>query len=300
VTAEAAADRRTVRTPDGRELEVLVEGAPGAVPLVWQHGTPGAAEPYRPRAETAAGLGLTLITYSRPGYGTSTPRPGRTVADAADDVSTVVDAVAGRGSRFVTIGWSGGGPHALACAALLPGRCAAAATLAGVEPHGAADLDWLAGMGEENHAEFGAASAGAETLTEWLAANGAPMASVTPEQVADSLGDLVSEVDRDAVTGELADWLARLFRRALSAGTEGWRDDDLAFVRDWGFDVAAIDVPVSVWQGHQDLMVPPSHGRWLADRLPTARDHVHPDEGHLSLAVGAMDRIVADLAGSAG
>jgi pimeloyl-ACP methyl ester carboxylesterase len=111
---------------------------------------------------------------------------------------------------------------------------------------------------------------------------------------------VLSPVDRAALTGEFADEMAAALRRAVSSGIAGWRDDDLAFVRPWGFDVADIEVPVAVWQGHQDLMVPPAHGRWLADRIPGARDHVHPGEGHLSLAVGAMDRIVADLAALGG
>ena len=265
---------------------------------MFHSGTPSAAVPFAPLVEAAADAGLRLVTWSRPGYGDSGPAPGRTVADVAADTAAVLDEL-GVG-EFVTLGWSGGGPHALACAALLPGRCVAAATLAGVGPYGADGLDWLAGMGEENVEEFSLALRGEDALTPWLREQARALAAVTAEDIARSLGGLVSPVDTASLTGEFAEYLAATFRRAVSTGVAGWRDDDLAFVRDWGFDLAAIDVPVSVWQGHQDLMVPPSHGRWLADRLPKARDHVHPGEGHLSLAVGAMDRIVADLAASAG
>jgi pimeloyl-ACP methyl ester carboxylesterase len=202
--------------------------------------------------------------------------------------------------EFVTLGWSGGGPHALACAALLPGRCVAAATLAGVAPFTADDLDWPAGMAEENVEEFSLAVQGEQVLTPWLEEQAAALAGVTGAEVAQSLGGLVSPVDTASITGEFADYLAATFRRAVSTGVAGWRDDDLAFVRDWGFEPASIGVPVSVWQGDQDLMVPPSHGRWLIRRLPGARDHRYPDEGHLSLAVGAMDRIVAELTDAAG
>jgi pimeloyl-ACP methyl ester carboxylesterase len=285
-------------TVAGRRLEVLAAAPGRGRALVFHSGTPSAAVPFAPLVEAAADAGLRLVTWSRPGYGDSGPAPGRTVADVAADTAAVLDEL-GVG-EFVTLGWSGGGPHALACAALLPGRCVAAATLAGVGPYGADGLDFLAGMGDENVEEFSLALRGEDALTPWLREQARALAAVTAEDIARSLGGLVSPVDTASLTGEFAEYLAATFRRAVSTGVAGWRDDDLAFVRDWGFDLAAIDVPVSVWQGHQDLMVPPSHGRWLADRLPKARDHVHPGEGHLSLAVGAMDRIVADLAASAG
>jgi pimeloyl-ACP methyl ester carboxylesterase len=289
---------RSDLTVAGRRLEVLAAAPGRGRALVFHSGTPSAAVPFAPLVEAAADAGLRLVTWSRPGYGDSGPAPGRTVADVAADAAAVLDEL-GTG-EFVTLGWSGGGPHALACAALLPGRCVAAATLAGVGPYGADGLDFLAGMGEENVEEFSLALRGESALTPWLEEQAAALAAVTADDVARSLGGLVSPVDTASLTGEFAEYLAATFRRAVATGVAGWRDDDLAFVRDWGFDLAAIDVPVSVWQGDQDLMVPPSHGRWLADRLPKARDHVHPGEGHLSLAVGAMDRIVADLAASAG
>ena len=285
-------------TVAGRRLEVLAAAPGRGRALVFHSGTPSAAVPFAPLVEAAADAGLRLVTWSRPGYGDSGPAPGRTVADVAADTAAVLDEL--DVGEFVTLGWSGGGPHALACAALLPGRCIAAATLAGVAPYRADGLDWPAGMGEENVEEFSLALRGESALTPWLEEQAAALAAVTADDVARSLGGLVSPVDTASLTGEFAEYLAATFRRAVATGVAGWRDDDLAFVRDWGFDLAAIDVPVSVWQGHQDLMVPPSHGRWLADRLPKARDHVHPGEGHLSLAVGAMDRIVADLAASAG
>jgi pimeloyl-ACP methyl ester carboxylesterase len=277
-----------------RSLEVLVTGPDSGRALVFHSGTPSAAIPFAPLVEAAASAGLRLVTWSRPGYGGSTPAPGRTVADVAGDTAAVLDAL--EIDRFLTLGWSGGGPHALACAALLPGRCTAAATLAGVAPYPADGLDWMAGMGAENVEEFSLALQGEEALAPWLGEQAAGLAGVTAEQVAGSLGGLVSPVDVASLTGAFADYLAAVFRRSVSSGIAGWRDDDLAFVAHWGFDVADIGVPVAVWQGDSDLMVPPAHGRWLAERIPGARDHVHPGEGHLSLAVGAMDRIVAELA----
>jgi pimeloyl-ACP methyl ester carboxylesterase len=295
----SSTDHGVIRTPDGRELEVLVEGANDGLPLVLQHGTPFSAVPYGPASQAAATRDVRLISYSRPGYSVSTPRPGRAVADVAADVATVVDVVAGPGSRFVTLGWSGGGPHAVACAALLADRCAAAATLAGVAPCDTVGLDWMAGMGEENQQEFGAALTGVEALEEWLAANSPGYAEATADELAGALGDLVSAVDVASLTGDFADYLARAFRRALSHGTAGWRDDDLSFVRDWGFDLASITVPVSIWQGAQDRMVPFAHGVWMAEHVGTARPHLYDDEGHLSL-FAQIGRIFDDLLHLAG
>jgi pimeloyl-ACP methyl ester carboxylesterase len=282
-----------VRRPDGGALEILAADS-GDQPFVFHSGTPSAAVWFEPLANAASTAGLRLITYSRPGYAASTSRPGRSVADAAADVAVVLDALGV--DTFVTMGWSGGGPHALACAALLPERCAAAASLAGVAPYAAEGLDWFAGMGPENIEEFSAAVEGDPALTATLLKMAGEFANVRGADVAAALGGLVSEVDKRAVTGEFADMLAESFRKSVSTGIAGWRDDDLAFTRSWGFELDTIRRPVAVWQGGEDRMVPFSHGQWLAAHIPTARVHLYPDEGHLSLAVAALDRIVADLA----
>jgi pimeloyl-ACP methyl ester carboxylesterase len=282
-----------LQLPDGRTLEYLVAGPADGVPLVLHSGTPSAAVIFRPMAETVAAHGLRLVVHSRPGYAGSTSQPGRTVASVAADVTAVLDALGA--DRFVTVGWSGGGPHALACAALLPGRCAAAASVAGVAPYAAEGLDWLDGMGAENIAEFGAAAAGEADLTALLSAQAMGMAGVRADQLAAALGDLVSEVDRKALTDEFAEYLAETFRAAMSSGVDGWRDDDLAFVQDWGFDLSAIEIPVSIWQGGQDRMVPFAHGSWLAGRLPGAAVHLDPAEGHLSVVLNSLDAIISEL-----
>jgi pimeloyl-ACP methyl ester carboxylesterase len=270
-----------IELPDGRTLEYLVEGPPGALPLVMHHGTPSGAVRFGRLSDAAVRNGMRVILPSRPGYGGSTPHPGRRVADVAADVSAVL---AEEGAaHFVTLGWSGGGPHALACAALLPGRCLGAATLAGVAPYPAAGLDWLAGMGEENIAEFEAAGRGVTELDKALIEMSAGLAGVRAEDVVEAFGDLLSEVDQKALTGDLAEYLAASSRYSVSAGVAGWREDDLAFMADWGFRLDAIRVPVAIWQGDQDRMVPAAHGRWLAAHVAGAEAHLMPGEGHLSL-----------------
>jgi pimeloyl-ACP methyl ester carboxylesterase len=288
----ARVDWLTVSAAGGRELEVLIEGDAEGFPLVFHDGTPTAAAPFPPLHRAADQLGLKVVTWSRPGYAASTRQQGRMVADVAADTAAVLDWL-GDG-EFVTLGWSGGGPHALAVAALLGGRCRAVATLASVAPYRARGLNWLAGMGVENVEEFGAAAAGPDQLVPYLQGFAAELATVTGNAVAAALGDLISAVDRAALTGELADTLAEVFRRAVSTGIDGWLDDDLAFVRDWGFDLAAIATPVTVWQGAQDRMVPFAHGQWLVDHIPGVRVRLLPDEGHISLVV-QLDRILGDL-----
>jgi pimeloyl-ACP methyl ester carboxylesterase len=281
-----------VNLPDGRTLEYVVGGPADGLPLVFHHGTPGAATLFRPMTDAAGRQGLRTVIYSRAGYAGSTARPGRTVADVAADVAALMDGLGA--DEFLTVGWSGGGPHALATAALLPDRCLAAATIAGVAPYDADGLDWLAGMGQENLDEFGAAVAGVEPLTAYLEAEAAALARVTGADIAASLGDLVSDVDKRALTGDFADHLAASFHASVSTGIAGWRDDDLAFVGHWGFPLDRFRVPIAIWQGAQDRMVPFDHGRWLAAHVADAQVHLEPAEGHISL-VDKFEAIVADL-----
>ena len=296
------AEKVIVRAAGDRQLEALAGPPTGGLTLVLHNGTPAGLIAAPAIAAAAAERGLRLVLYARPGYERSTAVPGRRVGDAAADLAAVLDAL-GAG-EFVTIGWSGGGPHALACAALLPGRCLAATTMAGPTPHRAEGLDWSQGMGSENLAEFQAALAGPEELTRFLEPAARELASVTGADVVAGLGDLVSAADKAALTGEFADYEAASLRAAVASGVAGWRDDDLAFVTDWGFTMADVGAgaPVAVWQGDQDMMVPWSHGHWLATHIPGARAHLLPGEGHLSLVriSGAILDDLLDLAGHQG
>jgi len=288
-------------TPDGRQLEVLATGPDDGFPLVFLHGTPSGVVEDREFTRAAAERGLRLIRYSRPGYGDSTPRPAgattATVADDATDVATMLDHLGH--DRFLAVGWSGGGPRSLACAALLPERCLAAACGVGLAPPEEFDGDVRDGMGEENVAELTAAMQGPEALTEWLEANGTWTFTVTADEVAESLGSLVPPVDRAALTGARAEVSAAGFRRSGVQGIVGWRDDDLAMVRPWGFHVGDITVPVAVWQGTEDMMVPSAHAEWLIAHVPGAQGHIVQGEGHFSLRA-KMPMILDDLLALAG
>ena len=277
---------------DGRELDAVAHGDSGPA-LVFHHGTPSVAESYEPWVRAALDRGFRWISVTRPGYGSSGRRAGRSVADNCAEVAEVLDAL-GVG-RFVAMGWSGGGPHALACGALLAARCAGVVTLGGVAPWDSLDAaDWLAGMGPENHAEFGAAVRGEAALREFLEPARAELVDIDGARVAESLGGLVDAPDRRALTGGFADAVAASFRAAVRPGVDGWLDDDLAFVRPWGFDLSDVRVPVAVWQGSDDRMVPYAHGELLADRLPDARAHLLAGEGHLSIVLDRFAEAVAE------
>ncbi len=280
---------------DGRSLDVFLGGDPLGVPLLIHHGTPSCATTFADWHEACAARGLRLISMSRPGYVASTRQPGRTVASAARDAAELLKHFGH--TVFYTAGWSGGGPHALACAVLLPETCRGAALLAGVGPYGEPDLDFLGGMGPENIEEFGAALAGEATLRAWKHANVEPFRHVTGDDLAAAFGGLVPQIDKDELTGGYADTMAATFRRALAPGFDGWVDDDLAFTQPWGFDLARITAPVTVWQGDLDLMVPFTHGAWLARAIPGATLRAVPGHGHISLVTQYRGAILDELVG---
>jgi pimeloyl-ACP methyl ester carboxylesterase len=300
-------ERRRITCPDGRIVEFLVAGPADGLPLVLHEGTPVGLVLYEPVVQAARIRGLRVILAARPGYEGSTPRPERRVVDVAQDTAAVLDELGA--DTFLAAGWSGGGPHSLACAAALPSRCLAAASIAGVAPYAAAGLDWLAGMGPENIEEFGAAVEGQAALTAFIERNAAGLRDLTAASVAASLGGLVSGRDKAALTGEYAAHVAAALSAAARNGTAGWRDDDLAFIQDWGFTLGwpapqtsadAPPAPVAVWQGDQDRMVPFAHGQWLAANITRARVHLMPGHGHLSMTVAMFDSILDDLLDLAG
>lgn len=271
----------TVEGPGGRTLRVFEDGDPEGVPLIAHHGTPGSRLLYRRWVEDASERGIRLIAYDRPGYGGSDRHADRAVADAAADVAAIADALGL--DRILTHGRSGGGPHALACAALLGDRVAAAATFASVAPYDAVGLDFLAGMGEDNVVELEAAVEGPDALGPLLEEFAPRLLGADPEQLLETLKSLLSPPDVAVVSGELAEELIASTREGIRTSRDGWLDDDLAFVKPWGFDLGSISMPLQLWQGRQDLMVPPGHGEWLAAYIPGVDAHLSDTDGHLSI-----------------
>jgi pimeloyl-ACP methyl ester carboxylesterase len=281
-----------VRLPDGRRLDLRVSGPADGFPLVFHHGTPGAATPVRALERAAHARGLRLVTTSRPGYGDSSRQPGRAVVDVAADTAAVLASIGAE--RCLVAGWSGGGPHALACGARLD-AARAVLVIAGIAPYGAEGLDWMSGMGEENVVEFSAAVHGEDELRPHLLGEREQLKDITAADIASSMQTLLPDVDKAVLTGEFGEDLAASFREAVRTGVEGYLDDELAFTSPWGFGLDEISAPVMIWQGSADLMVPFSHGQWLASRLPGAAAHLEEGEGHLSVGLGALDRMLDEL-----
>ena len=275
---------RTLQTSDGRRVGYAVWGDPNGFPVLALHGTPGCRLERWPHEELYVDLGVCLVTHDRAGYGQSSRRPGRIVADEVDDVAAIADELGF--DRFGVSGGSGGGPHSLACAALLPERVVRATCFVGVAPFGTAGLerdDWLDGMDPENIKEFGWAEAGEDVLTRELESAYAEMKERVAVDASTVLeGFELSDADREALKDPDRMRIISEFVPEMGAnGVGGWVDDDLAMLRPWGFDVEQITVPTLVWYGATDVLVPRSHGDWLAAHVPGCAVKIDDESGHL-------------------
>ena len=262
---------------DGRALDYISNDVKSDVGILFHHGTPGECTGWQKWFSELTGI--KAVAASRPGYGLSDRRKGRTVASDSDDQSELLEFLGVK--KFVSIGWSGGGPHAINMTR--NENCIGAITLAGVGEWGNADLDFLAGMGPENHEEFGAAVNGEEEIERWMQNNFETFKNVKGSDLIESFGGLIGEADKRALTPAVAEADASSYRRALSMGYYGWLDDDLAFVQPFGFKLSQITKPVLVWQGDDDFMVPRAHSEWLAKHIPTATLNFVGGHGHISL-----------------
>ena len=274
---------------DGRELEFLDNGINSEKAIIFHHGTPGHASMWTDWLEAAAAQGIRALSYSRAGYGTSDRNPGRSVLSVNGDIAQLLDSKSV--TKFVSIGWSGGGPHCIANT--FEPRNVGAISLAGVAAYGVDDLDFLEGMGPENHDEFGAALKGEASIDQWMQENVLGMKSVTGEEIREAFGGLIGEADKAVLQGETADHMAASMRSAIAVSFDGWIDDDLVFIKSWGFDLAAITKPVFLWQGDDDFMVPHAHSYWLEKHIPTATLSFKAGEGHISLTIKYRSEILA-------
>lgn len=274
---------RLAKTDDGRDLRFEVTGADHGFPVFLMHGTPGSRVGPKPRSSVLYRRGVRLICYDRPGYGGSTRHENRTVADAASDVAAIADELGLE--RFGVVGRSGGGPHALAAAALLPARVVRVAALVSLAPVDAEGIDFYGGMTEENSRAYRTTDEDEPKLVENLRLR-ADRGRRDPAGMLDALRAQMTEADlrvvHDRVIQQL---LAENYSEALGPGPYGWIDDVLAFRRDWGFRLSDISMPVRFWHGEQDNFAPAGHTRWLAAQIPGSELQVQSATAHF----GAME-----------
>lgn len=254
-----------ITLPDGRTLHGYDTGGDGA-PVMWHHGTPNTGTPPKPLQTLADALGLRWVSFDRPGYGGSTANPGRSVADAAADAAALADGL--HLDRFAVVGHSGGGPHAIACAALQPGRITAVVSLGGLAPLDAEGLDWFAGMGPTSNAALRAAQQGVAAKR------------VHENDHADAPIDFTAR-DWTTLTGAWG-WLGEVAAAGAASGIEALIDDDNAFVTPWGVDLDAIVAPVLLVHGADDHVVPPGHSAWLAEHIAHSELWLVEGESHIS------------------
>ena len=280
---------RTVQTPDGRTLAVEEAGDPNGHPVLVHEGTPNSRHLYPPAAIDAAVRGLRLISYDRPGYGGSTPQPGRSVADCAADVRAICAELGI--SRLAMWGISGGGPHVLACAALLPDLVSAAASLASLAPLDAEGLDWFAGMGELNADDTRLFLRDRQAARAKLDADRERVLDGSAAEMVSGLQTLLSPTDAAALNDGLAEFLVYCDHEGLAPGNEGWWDDGVAHSSPWGFELSAISVPVLLMHGRQDQFVPFGHGQWLAEHIPGVEARLFDHDGHLTLLTNRIPEV---------
>ncbi len=270
----------TLTTRDGRTLLIQEGGDPAGTPLLFHGGTPNSRLLAPSTAARAAAHGVRLISYDRPGYGGSSRHEGRTVADCAPDVRAIAQALGIE--RLGVYGLSGGGPHALACAALLEDLVPAVAVVGSVAPWGAEGLDYLAGMGEMNVEDTELYLRDPAASREKLEAERVELLAADAAEVLEAWATLLSPVDAAVLTGDYAEHLVAEFRDGLSGGGDGWWDDGVAHMEPWGFDCSEIRTPTLIVHGHQDRFVPVQHGEWLASRIPGAEAWLSAEDGHLT------------------
>lgn len=282
-----------VTTPDGRTLRVLDAGPEDGAPVLVHNGTPNSRLLYGHDVERAEEQGVRMISYDRPGYGGSTRLEGRSVADCAVDVRAIAGALGVE--RLAVWGISGGGPHALACAALLENLVPAVGVLGSVAPWDAPGLDYFEGMGELNvediklyFADRAAARAKLDRDREEFLAADAP-------GLTEQLETLLAAVNAAVMTGEFGGYLVDCVQSGLGPGGDGWWDDCAALVEPWGFELEAIRTPVLLMHGRHDRFVPFGHGQWLAAHIPGVEALLSEVDGHLTLTAHHFERLHAWL-----
>jgi pimeloyl-ACP methyl ester carboxylesterase len=275
--------------PDGRTIRILEGGDPGGRPVFVLHTSPGSKLLYSKHSADASRRGIRLIGHDRAGYGGSTARPGRAAVDEAADVRAIADSLGI--DRFALWGHSKGGSCALACAAVLPDRLVAVASLGAIAPYTAEGLDWFAGVSPANVADFHLLTNDPAAWRKKMAKSVQEMLDIPEDGMYEALFGPSPDADRAALTPELLAYAHAQMQDGLSQGPDGFIDDNLSDMSPWGFEFDSIKVPVQLWHGTDDWIVPLSHAKWLAAHVPGADIRLEPGESHISLFANRIPEV---------
>lgn len=277
-TSQSSADR-VVALPGGRRLALVEHGDPQGRAVFVFHGTPASRLGHEFLDDAARALHLRVICPDRPGIGRSDPKPDRTIAGWSDDVNALAGVLGI--DRFAVLGYSGGGPYAIACGAGCGDRIVSVATMAGAGPpydrpgatDGMSPTDLRLTKASLHHPWIAALSLRVMKLGARLAP-GFGVAQFERE---------LSEPDRVAMAGQDRRWMTELFIESLRQGPHGVMLDYRLWAEPWGIDWSAVTVPVHLFQGDADQIVPMHQAEDMAGRLPNAHLHRMPGVGHVSI-----------------
>jgi pimeloyl-ACP methyl ester carboxylesterase len=234
---------------------------------------------YPPLIEDAKRLGLFVIGYDRPGYGGSTAQPGRTIADHAADLTAIASHL--QITQLATVGFSGGGSHAVASAVLLPDLVVASVAFCPPRPIETPSV----GLTAEEEVN-------PQPIFDPLAAR--PPLEQEREEILAITQEGILEVnlafpEKQRVSTAFLDFHYGSMKAAIQPGAEGPLEDIRAYFTPWGLDLNANRIPIAIWHGKADATVSYTHGEWLAENTPHAEIHLTETDSHRSIFENSYD-----------
>ena len=253
----------SLKLSDGRALDYTDNGVSSKSALILHHGTPTSMAVWGTWLAAIAEVGIRAIAFTRPGYAGSDRKVDHTVISANNDLEEILNHL--EVENFVSIGWSGGGPYALASGLLE--RCSGVQLIASVSPYDAEDFDWFQDQSPESIEE---AKISVASLADSIAFKQGYYAEIRDRKAEEFLVEYAKRASFSSfenVYRAFAEDLSLSLRDALRVGVIGYAEDEYAFLRNWGFEVKDVRVPVVIWQGLDDLSVSPHMARWFNENL---------------------------------
>jgi pimeloyl-ACP methyl ester carboxylesterase len=271
----------SLKLPDGRCIEYNDNGVSSKSALILHHGTPTSMTVWGTWLAAAAELGIRAIAFTRPGYASSDRKVGRSIIDANEDLEEILNQLAVE--NFVSVGWSGGGPYALASGLL--NKCSGVQLIASVSPYDAEDFDWFQDQTPEMVEEAKISARSLEDSINFKENYYKEIRDMTAEQFLTEYAKRLSFESFETTYREFSKDLSFSMHDALRDGVIGYAEDEYAFLRNWGFDTKEIQVPVLIWQGLDDLSVSPHMARWLNANISNPTLKLLEGQHHSSIMV---------------